>query len=89
MGNTIRVPGPSGKPMDGTDMPFRTGSEDFNEYLLDDGTVLKIKLVVTRVVRIDDLYDDQGDPVYVAQSTNVIVASVPDKLKKDQGEQSS
>ena len=56
---------------------------------MDDGTVLKIKLVVTRVVRIDDLYDDQGDPVYVAQSTNVIVASVPDKLKKDQGEQSS
>ena len=80
------VPGPDGQPIDATEVGFRTGAENFNEYLLDDGTVLKIKLVVTRVLKIDDTYDLQGDPVYVAQSTNVIVASVPDELKKGQEE---
>ena len=56
MGTKARVPGPDGEPVDATEIGFRTGAENFNEYLLDDGSVIKIKLVVTRVLKIDDFY---------------------------------
>ncbi|MFN2544767.1 MAG: hypothetical protein ABR600_09415 [Actinomycetota bacterium] len=66
--------------MDATVVPFQAVTENFNEYLLSDGTVLNMKLVVTEVVRIDNMYDDQGQPVYSVNSQNVTSISVPDEL---------
>ena len=43
----------------------------WNEYLLDDGTVARIKLVVANVFRVDGQTDGKGQPVYVIESTNV------------------
>ena len=45
--------------------------EHWNEYLLDDGTVFKIKLVVTEIARVKDRYDENGDPIYAAIHTQV------------------
>lgn len=64
----------------GTVVPFQTVQESFNEYLLEDGTVLNIKLVTTEVLRIDDAYDEQGQPVYVINSQNVTSLLVRDEL---------
>jgi hypothetical protein len=50
--------------------------------MLDDGSVVKIKLVVTNVVRLEGEYDPNGLPVYLAQSTNVMAVSAPDNLRK-------
>lgn len=47
-------------------------SERWNEYLLEDGVVLKIKLVTTKVYRLEDRFDKEGNPVYFVQSTNVL-----------------
>lgn len=74
---------PDGQEVQGTVMPFQTAVESFNEYLVDDGTVVNIKLVVTEILKLDDAYDPQGQPVYLINSTNVTSVSVPDDLRRD------
>ena len=41
-----------GQEIEGEVVGFRAGGEHWNEYLLDDGTVFKIKLVLTEIVRV-------------------------------------
>ena len=57
-------------------------SEYWNQYLLDDGTVIKMKLVATKVLRVDNKYDQEGNPLYIIQSTNITSVNVPENLKK-------
>ena len=60
-----------------------TSSQEFwNEYLLDDGTVVRVKLVATEFLRVDGQFDADGNPVYVVKSTNVMSIQSPEALKK-------
>jgi hypothetical protein len=63
-------------------IPFRGDVEHWNEYLLDDGTVLRMKAVVTEIVRVEGHYDAEGNPAYLINSTNVTHVSSPEDLKK-------
>ena len=73
---------PNAPEVEVTVMPFQTVLENFNEYLVEDGTVVNIKLVVTEVLKIDGAVDDEGNPVYVIRSTNVTSISAPETLRK-------
>jgi hypothetical protein len=42
-----------------------------------------MKLVTTKVLRIDNKYDNEGNPVYFVQSTNIVSVNTPDNLKKE------
>lgn len=75
----------SGTEVDATVMPFQAGAENWNEYLLNDGTVLRVKLVATEVLRLDGVYSDDGEPVYLVKSQNVTATSVPNSLRKKRG----
>lgn len=75
------IPGPDGNPVQATEIGFRSSGEHWNEYLLDDGTVVRIKLVATAAHRVDGMFDQEGNPVYVVQSTNVMNVSSPDDIK--------
>lgn len=77
-----QIPGPDGKPVDATPVGFQVGGEFWNEYLLDDGTVLRMKPVMVEILRVDSMYDAENNPLYVAKSQNVTVVNVPDGLKK-------
>ena len=68
--------------VDATDVDFQTRKEDWNEYLLMDGTTIKMKLVVSEVFRVADKFDNEGNPAYVVRSKNVLVVRSPDNLKK-------
>lgn len=70
---------PDGTPRDVTEVGFRSMGEHWNEYLLDDGTVARAKLVVTTVYRIDGQVDHKGQPVYLLESTNVVATSASEK----------
>lgn len=70
-------------PKEVTEVGFRSGGEHWNEYLLDDGTVVRIKLVATEVWRIDGEYDSLGNPQYVVTSTNVTAVSAPQDKRKE------
>lgn len=71
-----------GREVEAAEVDFQTRREDWNEYQLLDGTIIKIKLVVSGVFRIEGLYDDDGNPVYQIKSTNLPVVRSPDVLKK-------
>ena len=61
---------------------FRATGEHWNEYLLDDGTVFKIKLVVTEIARVKNRYDAKGDPIYdAATHTQVTAIDAPDSMR--------
>jgi len=64
------------------EVEFDTINEDWNEYKLKDGTTLKIKLVLIKVMRTDN-YDQFGDPVYMVNSQNIVkITNIPEKLKR-------
>jgi hypothetical protein len=77
----VELPPPFGR-VEATEVGFRSSGENWNEYLADDGTVIRVKLVVTEVLRVDGQYDSSGNPLYVVQSTNVTSISAPENLRK-------
>lgn len=68
--------------VEATPINVNQANEYFNQYFLEDGTVLKMKLVATKVFRIDDRFDQEGNPIYFVQSTNVLSVDSPSHLKK-------
>lgn len=82
MANKIRIKLPDGREADATPVEINQASEQWGHYLLDDGSTLKVKLVVTKISRIDNEYDVEGNPVYIFQSTNVTSVNSPEHLKK-------
>ena len=65
MAGTRKFKQSGGEEVEADVVGFRAAGEHWNEYLLDDGTVFKIKLVVTEIARDKDRYDansDDGDP---------------------------
>ncbi len=71
-----------GKEVEATPVEVNQSGEKWNEYLLEDGTVLKMKLILKKVLRVVDQYDAEGNPVYVMQSTNVSTINSPKDLKR-------
>jgi hypothetical protein len=72
-----------GRRVQGTEVGFDTIREEWNEYALRDGTTIKVKTVLTNVVRLNGEHDPQGDPVYVVKSNNqVVCVEIPDHLRK-------
>lgn len=82
MPNKVQVQLPNGDWVNATPIQINQANEQWNTYLLEDGSVLKVKLVVTKVLRLDGSYDVEGNPVYRFQSTNVTSLQVPEELKK-------
>jgi hypothetical protein len=74
-----------GREVEGEVVGFRAGGEHWNEYLVDDGTVIKIKLVATEVIRLEGEHDQVGNPVYFVQSTNVMSVDAPENLRREGG----
>jgi len=71
-----------GQEFDATEVDFQTRKEDWSEYQLMDGTVIKMKLVVSEIFRIEGVYDNEGNPAYQIKSTNLPVIKSPDTLKR-------
>lgn len=56
-----------GKTVDATELDFEIGREDWAEYKLLDGGIIRVKLTVARIFRLE------GDPVRYATQSNVVV----------------
>ena len=70
-----------GKTIGGTLVDFETIREEDNSYRLSDGSLIRMKTVVTNIIRTDE-FTPNGEPIYIVNSQNVLVADVPDELKK-------
>lgn len=82
MPNKVKIKLPNGREVDATPIEINQASEQWNHYLLEDGSTLKVKLVITKVSRLDNEYDAERNPIYLFQSTNVVSVNCPEKLKK-------
>ncbi len=68
---------------DTVEVDWSSEKEYWNEYKLDDGTTMKVKLILKGVRRAKDQHTPDGNPIYMIQSMNVVrVFNVPKKLKK-------
>lgn len=66
-----------------TDVPVIEVEERFVQYKLEDGTVLKVKSVATSILRVDNEYLPDGNPVYIVLA-NPVVSVVTSPLNKNQ-----
>lgn len=82
MQNKIKIRLPDGRTVDATPIDINQASEHWNQYLLEDGSTVRLKLIVSKVFRVDNEYDIEGNPVYSIQSTNVPSVSAPENLKR-------
>lgn len=71
----------AGKMVEGNEIDYKELKENWNEYKLEDGTVIRMKSVVTRIVKTKE-YNKENEPIYYVNSRNILSARVPDKLKK-------
>ena len=71
------------KTIEGTLVDFETVREEYNSYKLSDGSTIRMKTVVTNIIRTEE-FTPTGEPVYIVNSQNVLVADVPDQLKKQE-----
>ena len=72
----------NGQQVDAQLVEVTQGGERWNEYLLEDGTIMKVKLVLTNVYRAEGQYDAEGNPIYIVQSTNVLSVNAPEELRR-------
>jgi hypothetical protein len=77
-------------PIKARDIDYKVIQEDWNIYELEDGTILKAKLVVSKIQRgidpdTNEIYylPGRGEPLYNIRNTVVVSAEVPDDLLKE------
>lgn len=72
-----------GNDIDASEVPIIKSQENFNEYELEDGSVIRLKVVATAVLRIEGQYTPDGDPLYLVKNGQVVsVISAHDNLRK-------
>lgn len=71
-----------GREVEGEKVPVESMREEWNQYFLADGTVVRARLIVQEVIRLNGEYNSEGDPVYIVKSTNLVSTDVPDSLKR-------
>ena len=65
-----------GELVDGEEVDFEPLKESWNEYRCEDGSYVKLKVVVSRIIRLEKK-NPQGEPIYQILSTNVVAATPP------------
>lgn len=70
-----------GKQEEGERVSFEPLEEPWAKYRLDDGTVVRMRLIVADVVRLHKK-SPTGEPVYVVKSSNILAVEEPDTAQK-------
>ena len=69
--------------VDADNMEFVAAAEPWSKYECSDGTVVEIKLVLSKFLRTNERNPATGERVYVATSTNVMRVTEPEEGKKN------
>ena len=60
--------------VEGEELDFEPLREQWNEYRCTDGSFVKLKIVVSKITKLDKR-NQQGEPIYQVASTNVIAVT--------------
>jgi hypothetical protein len=63
---------------------IRQADEHWNNYILADGTVLRMKQVATEVWRVLNEWDIEGNPLYLVKSQGVMAVTASEQLRRTQ-----
>lgn len=74
------------KQIDADELSFKVIGAPEVALELEDGTVLKIHVTPAKVVKLKDMYNDEGEPMYQVKWGTGISASVPVGLLRNIGE---
>lgn len=76
-----------GRQIDGEVLSYDIVKEDWNKYQLEDGSLIKVRLIVNKIARGIDpetgdilRVPDSGEPYYNINYSVEVVAEVPEKL---------
>ena len=71
-----------GKQVEGESVPFTVPEgENWTAYHLADGSIVRAKIVMSEIVRLDK-YDDKGNPIYLFNAQQVVNVAHEPNLKK-------
>ncbi len=73
---------PGEAPKEAELVPINQSNEHWNEYFLVDGSVVRLKTVATEIWRVLDEFDQDGNPVYVVRSGNIVNVIGAENLRK-------
>lgn len=62
--------------VDGEELEFEPLRESWNEYRCSDGALVRVKLVVAKITKLDRR-TATGEPVYLVNSSNVVGVTAP------------
>ncbi|OFW43586.1 MAG: hypothetical protein A3J29_18810 [Acidobacteria bacterium RIFCSPLOWO2_12_FULL_67_14b] len=79
----VKVTVPGLGVIEGYEVEVTETAERWSELTLSDGTVLRIKPVVLSVIRLENTFDNDGNPIYQVKTNQVMSTNVPENLKKD------
>ena len=66
----------------GTEVQIASSNERWSEFTLDDGTVIRVKASIVKVIR-DEEFDPAGNPIYSIQaSITSVIVKVPESLRR-------
>jgi hypothetical protein len=71
-----------GREIEAESVPVDRAQEEWSQYFLADGTVVRLKPVVLRVLRIPGEYDEEGNEALLVRSQNLMVVDSPDEKKR-------
>ena len=78
----VKVVSPvSQREVEGSQMDFDSIAEPWASYKLSDGTTLKVRPIVTAVLRLEGEYDAAGNPIYTVSSQTVVQVNAPKSLR--------
>lgn len=66
----------------GKEINIKSSKEQWSEFTLEDGTVIKARLTVLSAVRLNEQYDQEGNPAYSLKLAPLVIFNSPDNLKK-------
>lgn len=71
--------GSKGQPVNGEELQFTPISEPYSEYKLSDGKIMKIRVVLTEVYRLDEKDEVTGKDNYFIKSAPIVTVEEPTK----------
>jgi hypothetical protein len=74
---------PGGQVADAFEVPVEESIERWSELKLEDGSILRVKINVITVTRVQGMWDAQGNPFYAVNAAPVMaVVDAPENLRK-------
>lgn len=63
--------------VDGIELNFESINESWNEYACEDGSTVRVKIVVAKITHVVGRFSPTGEPLFIVSANNVVTVSPP------------